>query len=307
MDGSDRAEEVLKGNPRCVFIRYAGTVRDGLPIKKHQDRIDELTKQYGIDRAHNLSGSLEHRVAVHMGDPAYVWSKPERLAKHGINFSEAAFRHCGFSHDPEENMRPEIFLGPEETEWVERFWSSYNLDGKRVILVVFNGSSLVKTYPYLSEILSDWISRKGKRYVLVSVGDNEGRLGEWDSARLIQMATKCTFRQSVAILARAALFIGPDTGMLHASGCFDVPKVGIVGHHSREQITKYFTNDFSIYAGEEGNTECAPCTRLVPDPMAQCPMVEIGEDEAPYPWCMGRGIRKERVVQKIEEALACSN
>ena len=34
------------------------------------------------------------------------------------------------------------------------------------------------------------------------------------------------------------LVISPDTGVLHASGAFDTPKIGLLGHTTIENITK---------------------------------------------------------------------
>jgi ADP-heptose:LPS heptosyltransferase len=46
------------------------------------------------------------------------------------------------------------------------------------------------------------------------------------------------------------LVISPDTGVLHASGCYDTPKIGLLGHTTIENITKYFKNDYSIYIAD---------------------------------------------------------
>ncbi len=318
LNGTKQAEEILLGNPHVTFIPQTAEV----PGPKFKEHLAALKEKHGADQAWDFSGSLEHRIAVSITDPSYVWPKPERLAKHNVNFYEDAFAYMGlrppgftgqevvegwrqFGGVDPERLRPEIFLTQDEQDWAERFFVAHNLTDRRVIVVCFTGSSLNKTYPYLYRTMLDWIDRKGKKFVLLSVGDNEGRLAENGHPRMIEMSAKCSFRQSVALLARSALYVGPDTGMLHASGCFDVPKVGIVGHHTREQITKHFLNDFSIYADPE-LCECSPCSRLVTDPMSQCSIFQV-EDEngekSPYPWCMGAGIPPARVVQRIEEAL----
>ncbi len=91
------------------------------------------------------------------------------------------------------------------------------------------------------------------------------------------------------------LVVSPDTGVLHASGAFGTPKIGLLGHTSIENITKHFINDYSI----ESTASCAPCFRLIYDHVAQCP-VDMDTTGA---WCQAVGIPAETLVDRIEKVI----
>jgi len=89
----------------------------------------------------------------------------------------------------------------------------------------------------------------------------------------------------------ASLVISPDTGLLHASGCWNTPKVGLLGHTTIKNITSNFVNDYSL----ESQCECAPCFRLIYNAIAQCPLDPISSGT----WCMVEGLPAKRVYKHI--------
>jgi ADP-heptose:LPS heptosyltransferase len=95
----------------------------------------------------------------------------------------------------------------------------------------------------------------------------------------------------MALTKEVDLVVSPDTGILHASGQFDTPKIGLLGHTTIENITKYFKNDHSI----EAECACAPCFRLIYDWERQCPI----EPVTYAAWCMSVGIPPEKVFERI--------
>ena len=94
------------------------------------------------------------------------------------------------------------------------------------------------------------------------------------------------------------LVIAPDTGVLHASGCYETPKIGILGHTNITNITKHFINDFSI----EAECACAPCFHLIYDHDVQCP-VDVVTRAA---WCMSAGIPPEKLYARFKKVYELS-
>jgi len=118
-------------------------------------------------------------------------------------------------------------------------------------------------------------------------------------ARFIELAGEISMRESMLLTKYVDLVIAPDTGILHASGCYDTPKIGLLGHTTKENITKYFKNDYSI----EATCACAPCFYLIYDHAVQCPIERVTSAA----WCMAEGIKPEVLFNKIKEVLSVNN
>jgi len=79
-----------------------------------------------------------------------------------------------------------------------------------------------------------------------------------DSPKIFNNAGKLSLMQSAALIQRSALFIGPDSGLLHLACALDVPVLGIF---STGNLTKWGPK------GEKhkvitDNVPCSPCTRF---------------------------------------------
>jgi hypothetical protein len=93
------------------------------------------------------------------------------------------------------------------------------------------------------------------------------------------------------------LVISPETGVLNASGCFDTPKIGLLTHSNKTNLTKYFKNDYSLQA----ETECSPCHRMIylDNFKTDCPVI-MGEDKRPMCCACADGFSVERVLHNME-------
>jgi hypothetical protein len=100
-------------------------------------------------------------------------------------------------------------------------------------------------------------------------------------------------RESVLACKYASLVISPDTGLLHGSGCWDTPKIGLFTATTIENVSRYFTNDYSIEANGIG---CAPCLSLIYSAENQC---TLGDNKMPI--CMAKGIPVASIATKFAE------
>ena len=85
----------------------------------------------------------------------------------------------------------------------------------------------------------------------------------------------------------------PYSGMMHGSGCFETPKIGLLNATTIENITKHFINDYSI----EAQVPCAPCHRIIDSAKLQCPV----DMDTKSCWFMAHGIDPMLIVKKIED------
>lgn len=309
--GSEQSEEILRHNPHVK--KFISHQRDSITNDKLGEYFEKLRVENECDKYIDLCESVEVRLALCRDYPQWNWPKQERKAYANINYYEYAFtqtRHqfgeflAQKSHTfmptvtllTHEFYKPEMFFSNEELDWVldER---KKNI-GQTVIMWGLSGSGRQKTYPYVPYIVADLI-KKNKDLKVILVGGNTCKIleaGFPDNARIVKRSGDYSFRQSALLAQHVDLVVSPDTGFLHAAGCWSTPKIGLLTHTTIENITKHFENDFSI----ESEAPCAPCFRLIQDAEKECPL-ELATSAT---LCMGKdGMKPERVLARIEEAL----
>jgi len=280
--------EIFKHNPNIT--KLIPHKKDSIPCNKLDQYFESIRLAYECDRIIDLCESIECALALHPAQPQYGWTKQERRELCNHNYYDYTFEKAGFPRI--KGRLPEIYFTEDEENDNAKF--RQDLLGKFVILWCLSGSGLHKAYPYTSLVI-DAILKKYPDVVFITVGDESCEILEvgLNSERVIHKSGKWSFRQSAIMAKYAGLVISPDTGMLHASGCFDTPKIGLLTHSTRENITKYFKNDHSI----EAKVSCAPCFRLLFDTHVQCPIDPLTDS----PWCMALGIDSDLIVERIEQ------
>lgn len=295
---SETGMTILKGNPNVdKFLPY---VSNSVPDDKLQEHWEKLRKENGCEEIVNLCESIERAVSFHPIDPMYSWTKSERLAWGDKNFYEYMFTHAGRipaeKQDEKSFYRPEMFFTEEEETKMRNF---FNQDKKAFWIVWgLSGSGLNKSYPYSDFVIAE-ILQKHKDVKVVTVGDELCQILEaLKDKRVIRRSGIWSMREASLAARYANLVVAPDTGLLHAAGCFDTPKIGIIGSNTINQITKHFTNDYSIQA-DSSIVPCAPCLRLIYSASQQCPI----EENSGICKCMALGISPHKIVERIGEVI----
>jgi len=311
---SKRGMEVLKGNPHIErLIQH----KEETPIDKLSENIEYLQKKFKCDKVIDFSESIEVSLSQHPRSPNYKLSKPERLARFNRNFYEYAFEHS-------KNYVPELFITPMPTDdkqmqdylkarfdtLPELFFDRNEIDDaaehvdefKFNILMGMSGSGSNKAWPWM-ESLAHKICEQYPDIHIITVGDEKCRLIEPEiEGRITNLSGKIPMRISMALTGLVDLVIAPDTGIIHAAGCYDTPKICLLGHNTKECITKHFTNDYSVEA-DSALAPCAPCLFLIYDMKLQCPLsLQTGGSI-----CMTDGIPMQKVFEKFEEVYFKSN
>ena len=291
---SKRGLEVLKNNPH---IERVVLHKEETPIEKLSQEIEWLRKKFHCDRVIDFSESIEVALSQHPRSPNYKLSKPERLARFNRNFYEYSFEHAGENWKEGVDLKPELFFEDHEIRDAKKRLR----DGCFNILLGLSGSGSNKAWPWGQDFAYKLCADFPDVHI-ITVGDEKCRLIEPDQEHQDQitcLSGKLSMRESMALTSVVDLVIAPDTGLLHASGCFDTPKIGLLGHNTIECITKYFRNDYSIESNPD-LAPCSPCFYLIYNMKIQCPLNPISQGSV----CMSDGITLEMVYERFSKVYA---
>ena len=281
---SQRGEKVFKNNPNIDEI-FVGKDKEKTPNELLRYWAD-LEKDLKPDKVINFSESIECNVALHPICPMYMYPKKERYERCNRNYYDATEEWAGLKHC---QKLPEMYFTPEE-----EMQAISMLDRNKFnILWCLSGSGRQKVYPWVDYIIGELL-KNYKDINFTTIGDVRCQLLETlENERVRNLSGNVDMRLAMLLTRYADLVVSPDTGILHASGMFETPKIGLLGHTTVTNITKYFKNDYSI----EAKCACSPCFRLIYDTSIQCPV----EPVTGAAWCMAEGIDPKEVYDRIEQ------
>lgn len=286
--GSEQAQEILQNNPYVDKFIYHK--RDSVPADNLGEYFKNIKRAYECNEMIDLCESYECKIILHPAQPQYNWTKQERMALCNRNIYDLTFELAGYPQ--EKGHLPEMYFTEDEKQQVAQLVVDYL--GSYKILWVLSGSSLHKAYPYTAYVL-DRLLKKYPDMIIFTVGDEKCQIleTELNNERIIHLSGKISVRQTCLLCKYMDLIISPETGILHASGMYDTPKIGMFTHTTPETITKYFKNDYSMQA----KVSCSPCFQIKYEANIQCPIDPVTS----APWCVAFGFDADRVIEKIEE------
>ena len=272
----------------CDYIDEIIPYKDNsLSLDEIHEFIDEKAKEVGADKHINFTGSIEHLLAKHPNDPEYNFPKYERAEVCDKNYYEEAFKWADIEG---KDFNPCIVYTEDEIKEAR----SHIKKDKFNILWAMSGSGRHKAYPWVEYVIGE-ILNNYKDIHFITVGDLKCKIIESFDGSITNLSGDVSMRMSMCLTGQVDLVISPDTGVLHSSGQFTTPKIGLLGHTTIENITKHFKNDYSL----EADCACAPCFRLIYDHSWQCPYDKITGGA----WCMSHGITPERLADRIKEVI----
>jgi len=329
-------EEILRYNPNVdKLILYNDELKkmfsglDEVPNRKLGDFFKATAQAYECERIINLCESWEVKLARCPHEPDFKYPLTIAREQCDINYYEQIFRLAeepakgimSYSAFDSSFFTPEMFFSPEETIKMGNDFIDFRKLGKFVILWGLSGSAANKTYPYVPEVIFP-ILKKYPKVCFLTVGDEVCRVLEFElnpdfykdknvnkqklCERIIRKSAQWSIRESCLATKYANLVIAPDTGILHASGMFNTPKIGLLNHTTIKNITKHFKNDFSLHASEGqhpffGPVSCSPCFKIHYSKKITCNMDDVKGTQAPI--CMTHGIPADKVIKRIEEVV----
>lgn len=272
---------VLDGNP--YVDEFMLQSRYAIPTTQLGEYFDAMRERFGT--VINLCESLERTLLLERDkDPElYYLPHEERLARFNQNYAEKAFELAGLTG----GSKPELYLTDLEETLCLMFRKRYA--GHFNLMWQVDGSSWNKLYPFTSDVVDSLLDEYEDMNVFLTGAPSTSVLS-WARPRLHNRLKQWDIRQAMIITKYMDCVVSPETGVLNAAGAFDTPKIGMLTHSSKENLTKYWANDYSI----QSLAPCSPCHRLIHD-LKDCPV----DDEFGLPVCMSKHMPPEVIRETI--------
>lgn len=262
------ASSVLPGLKEQGYYTIMYTQETGEEVLRHDPHIDRLIK-------------FESRVPMNELGDLFLWmEKKYKQCRILVECVEGTLlpspqkiqywfplemRHRLMNHNYVEfhHMRAQVPLAPrvkfypneDEKRWANKLRSEMK---ERVVVLVPNGSSLSKSWPYSGQFARRLLERKD--VTLVVLGDERGMDFNdlEDHKRFLKVGMGWNIRQAMTFAQLADVVVGQETGILNSvSHEPDVHKVVLMSHSSVENLTRDWPNvttfrEFPACAGKSG-------------------------------------------------------
>lgn len=280
---SSSSKFVLDGNPYIDEFLIQG--RYVIPTTQLGEYFQAIEQKYG--RVINLCESIERTLLVEREKDPDLFYLPheERHKKFNKNYSDTTMKIAGLGI----GSKPELYLTTTENVLCNVFKQKHK--GFFNVMFQVSGSSWHKLYPYASDVVDDLLDEFKDMQVFLTGGNNASILN-WNRPRLHNRIGQWDMRQTMILTKFVDCVVSPETGTLNAAGAFDTPKVGLLTHSSKENLTKYFINDYSI----QSDALCSPCHRMIHD-LDECPL----DDCFGLPVCMSKGMGPQKIKNAVRE------
>jgi lipopolysaccharide heptosyltransferase II len=168
--------------------------------------------------------------------------------------------------------RVEMPVDPAARASVDRRLTDLGVpDDGRVIVLHVSAGNPFRRWPESSfaALAAGLVSERPARWVLVTAGpsDREAASRVIDASREraagagahILDAEGFSLAELRAVMDRAALFVGGDSGPLHIAGTSDVPVVGLYGPTLAERSAPWRPGNIPVASVDAGALSCRPC------------------------------------------------
>lgn len=290
LNTSQRGLDVFKHSPFVdEFIEHKEDSKTLDDLPKHWE---ELKKKINPDRCINFSESIECNVALHPTNSAYIYPKQERFERCNKNYYDVTTKWANLENC---RKRPILHFTEKEERKAWGIVEPLRENKKFIILWCLSGSGKNKVYPWTEYVMGEVLKNYDDTH-FITTGDMKCQLLETvKDPAITNLSGELDIRTSMCLTKMVDLVISPDTGILHASGCYMTPKIGLLGHTTKKNVTEYFLNDYSI----EAECSCAPCFHLIYSYEIQCPIDPITRAS----FCMAVGLPPERVYEQIKKVI----
>jgi len=248
----ERGIQIIEHNPHIKYI---------MPHKAHHIPLEGLHEYWNkisqpYDYCAKLSGTVVEGQLLFTSNQ-HMWYAGERHRRRLAgrwNYMERTIEVAGFTPIPP--VRGELYFTKHEREWAKRLIKRH-FRRKYVIVWAWTGSAVHKVYAYYWNVMEHLLN-KWDDLIIITTGDEWCEQLEINHPQILHTSGRWQFRQAMSIIPYVDLVVGPETGMLNAAGCFSTPKICMLSHSNKTNLTKHWENDYSFQIP----CECSPCHRL---------------------------------------------
>lgn len=241
----DTGAEVLRHDPHIdQMIRFESRV----PLEQLGELFRWMEVKYADCRV--LVECVEGTLLPNPQKIQYHFPTEVRHALMDYNYLEIHHRVAKVPLEPRQKFYPSA----EEVKWANEFRATLE---PFVVVVVPNGSSVSKMWPYTSQLVNRLLAERPDVSV-VMLGDERGQSLE-EHPRLTKIGMGWDIRKAMTFAQLANVVVGQETGLLN-SVAFEkeVRKVVLLSHSTRNNLTRDWPNTAALH----GQAPCYPCHRL---------------------------------------------
>ncbi len=237
------------------------------------------------------------RVGYDLPDVApFLTQALPRHAEHAVLQNARLIERLTNTALDESSLRLAFTVASEDRAWVEATLQNAGLrEGKRLIIIHAGAGSLVKHWePERWAIVADRLAHQADARIVLTGGEAEMQLTQAIAGHMqetpIMLAGETRIGTLAAVLERAALAIGPDSGPLHLAAAVGTPTVALFGPADPVEFRPWgATQQHIVLTSDIG---CRPCRIL-----------DWNGDSLENHPCV-RDITAERVVEAAHRALS---
>ncbi|MCF8044287.1 MAG: lipopolysaccharide heptosyltransferase II [Desulfarculaceae bacterium] len=181
--------------------------------------------------------------------------------RHLIDYYRQIVKKAGLIDD---GPHLHLFLTDEERAGAEQILAENDIDPTGGIIGINPGATggnakrwFPERFAKLAERLCDTYATK----VVVFGGPADRKLGEYirslSKDKCVNLAGKTTLRQAFALIARCAVFITNDSGLMHAASALDVNQLALIGPTDHRATAPYGLKGGMV----RSPVPCSPCRK----------------------------------------------
>lgn len=257
-----RARDILAHDPHVDRF----FLQDNDQVPNHELSAFWAVQEKKFDRFINLSESVEGTLLALPGRTNHKWPDNLRRRELGKNYLEFTADLAELPYHSEAHFYPseqEMAKAGAMLRGLRRKLGGMGiLSAPRFnILWCLSGSSRHKFYPHQDIVIANVLKAMPEAVVILN-GDMACKILEagWEKTpRVVCTSGEMEIRDSLTLAQQVQCVVGPETGTLNAVAFESVPKVILLSHSSRENLTKHWVNTTTL---APHNTSCYPCHRL---------------------------------------------
>jgi heptosyltransferase-1 len=262
VEGSPQLDRVIVVPPGQGPAAFLGFIRE---IRR--ERYDAVLDFHGGPRASRIAwlSGARFKVGYELKYKGFIYDiqVPRSRPEGRIHSVESHFNLIRILGIPVPEPAPELALPPareEESRRIGNLWSNLGLTQKKVAILHIGAGNEFRDWgtENLSSLAGLLVREAGAKVVLVGAEGDRRRAAEIRSASpsaIHNLSGELNLIELREAIARAALFVGPDSGPMHIAATTRTPIVALFGPTSPANFAPWGAESTLI----EKDLACRPC------------------------------------------------